>query len=183
MGRMFLSGVQIDQWGSCNVTRMGGDVLKLKLPGGGGGCNLSCDAGHLTLWTTAHRAVPDSKGRRRYRLVDRCDFITNLGHRTADGRTRRELGHRGGGPQWLVTDLGIFDYDENGRACLRSVHPDVTVEEVRDNTQFELSVADPVETTPAPDPEVVALIRRLDPLRIHEREIRSDDRSRRFELA
>ncbi|MGR9108719.1 MAG: CoA-transferase subunit beta [Gammaproteobacteria bacterium] len=181
MGRMFLSGLQIDQWGNCNVTRMGRDSLKLKLPGGGGGCNLSCDAKYLTLWTTAHRTSPEADGRRRYRLVERCDFITNLGHRTDGGLSREQLGHRGGGPQWLVTDLGIFDFDDSGRARLCSLHPDVNIEQVRESTQFELSVSDPLQRTRVPDPEVVDLIRRLDPLRIHEREIRPDDRSRRFD--
>ena len=43
LGRMFLSGLQIDRWGNMNVTRVGREQLQLKLPGGGGGCNLSCD--------------------------------------------------------------------------------------------------------------------------------------------
>ena len=43
LGRMFLSGLQIDRWGNMNVTRLGRERLQLKLPGGGGGCNLSCD--------------------------------------------------------------------------------------------------------------------------------------------
>ena len=40
MDRMFLSGLQIDRWGNCNVTALGYPDIKLKLPGGGGGCNL-----------------------------------------------------------------------------------------------------------------------------------------------
>jgi acyl CoA:acetate/3-ketoacid CoA transferase beta subunit len=111
MGRMFLSGLQIDRWGNCNVTALGYPNITLKLPGGGGGCNLSCDAAHVTLWTTAHRSPEDAKGQRRFRLVEDCDFITNLGHRTRDGRPAKELGHRGNGPQWLVTELGLFDFD------------------------------------------------------------------------
>jgi glutaconate CoA-transferase, subunit B len=62
MGRMFLSGLQIDRWGNCNVTGIGYPDIKLKLPGGGGGCNLSCDAAHITLWTTAHRSPKDAAG-------------------------------------------------------------------------------------------------------------------------
>ena len=85
---MFLSGLQIDRWGNCNVTALGYPNITMKLPGGGGGGNLSCDAAHVTLWTTAHRSPEDAKGRRRFRLVEDCDFITNLGHRTSmtDGR-------------------------------------------------------------------------------------------------
>ena len=72
MGRMFLSGLQIDRWGNMNVTRVGNEWngLTLKLPGGGGGCNLSCDADHVTIWTAAHRTRLDEQGRRRYRLVE-----------------------------------------------------------------------------------------------------------------
>jgi len=122
LDRMFLSGVQIDRWGNANVTRLGAAALPaVKLPGGGGGCNLSCDVGNFTLWTPAHRSPPGKGGRRTFRLVDRCDFITNLGHRAADGRSRRELGHRGGGPDWLVTELGIFDFDAEGALRLRAI--------------------------------------------------------------
>lgn len=180
MGRMFLSGLQIDKWGNCNVTSLGKDRLAMKLPGGGGGCNLSCDVERMTLWTTGHRSPPDAKGRRRFRLVEECDFITNLGHRGADGRDRDALGHRGKGPQWIVTDLGLFDFDAEGHARLRAVYPDISVEEVQANTGFKLRLAESVETVAPPDRDVVALIRRLDPLGIREHEVRAEDRQRRF---
>jgi glutaconate CoA-transferase subunit B len=180
MGRMFLSGLQIDKWGNCNVTKLGGNELKLKLPGGGGGCNLSCDVDHVTLWTTAHRAPPDAKGRRQFRLVDRCDFVTSLGHRTADGRSPRELGHRGHGPQWVVTDLGLFDFDDDGHMRLRALYPDTSVDDVRDNTEFVPRVGDRIEVLPQPDAQVLAIIRSLDPMKVHERELRPADRSRSF---
>jgi glutaconate CoA-transferase subunit B len=183
MGRMFLSGLQIDKWGNCNVTRLGKSKLAMKLPGGGGGCNLSCDVENVTLWTTGHRSAPDASGRRRHRLVERCDFVTNLGHRTVDGRDRHALGYRGKGPQWMVTDLGLFDFDAAGHVRLRASYGDVAVDEIRENTGFELRLAETVTHVPPPDREIVALIRRLDPLRVHEHEIRSEDRGRRFEVA
>ena len=96
---MFLSGLQIDRWGNMNVTRVGREQLQLKLPGGGGGCNLSCDVQHVTIWTAAHRAPPDPKGRRRFRLVEGCDFITSVGHRTAEGKTRSRDAISGAGPR------------------------------------------------------------------------------------
>jgi glutaconate CoA-transferase, subunit B len=107
MRRMFLSGLQIDRWGNCNVTALGFPEIKMKLPGGGGGCNLSCDVAHITLWTTSHRSQKDARNRRRYRLVKDCDFVTNLGHHTREGVPRKDLGHHGGGPEWLLTDLGL----------------------------------------------------------------------------
>jgi glutaconate CoA-transferase subunit B len=183
MGRMFLSGLQIDKWGNCNVTALGFPDIHMKLPGGGGGGNISCDAAHVTLWTAAHRSPPDAKGRRRFRLVERCDFITNLGHRAADGRLRRVFGHRGNGPQWLLTELGLFDFDADGYMRLQAVHPDISVEEVLENTEFEPRLADEIATIPAPDRSTVEFIRRLDPLKVHEKEIRAEDSRRVFALA
>ena len=180
MGRMFLSGLQIDKWGNCNVTMLGKDRMSMKLPGGGGGCNLSCDAGALTLWTGAHASRPDPKGRRRYRLVDECDFITNFGHRDAEGRNRASLGHLGGGPEWLVTDMGVFDFDEEGHARLCEIRHGLTVEDVQESTGFPLRVSPDLRTVPVPDPEICQLIRRLDPLGIHLNEIQPGDRALRF---
>ncbi len=100
-----------------------------------------------------------------------------------DGRKRQELGHRGQGPQWLVTDLGLFDFDADGHARLHALHPDVTVDDVQANTGFELRLAEPLSVLPPPDRETVALIRRLDPLHVHEHEIRPDDHGRRFAVA
>jgi glutaconate CoA-transferase subunit B len=55
--------------------------------------------------------------------------------------SRSALGYTGGGPQWLVTELGIFDYDLDGRARLRGLWPDVTETDVRDATGFEYRTA------------------------------------------
>ena len=184
MDRMFLSGLQIDRYGNANVTRLGaGDRPAVKLPGGGGGCNLSCDVGHFTLWTTAHRSPPGKNDRRLFRLVEQCDFVTSLGHRAPDGRTRRELGHRGGGPDRLVTELGVFDFDADGHLRLRAVYPDVSVAEVAANTGFALRVAEDLAVAALPDAQAVALIRRLDPLGVHRKELRAADQERRFALA
>jgi glutaconate CoA-transferase subunit B len=132
--RMFLSGGQIDGYGNTNVTAVGPDPArpKIKLGGGGGGCNISASIGALTVWTTRHRA-----GRT---LVRELDFLTDIGHVTPEG-SRSALGYTGGGPQWLVTELGIFDYDLDGRARLRGLWPDVTETDVRDATGFEYRTA------------------------------------------
>ena len=183
VGRMFLSGLQIDRWGNMNVTRLGRERLQLKLPGGGGGCNLSCDVAHVTIWTAAHRATPDPKGRRRFRLVEGCDFITSVGHRTAEGKTRSEMRYRGQGPDWIVTELGVFDFDGSGHARLAAVYPDIDLAEVRENTGFELRVREDLSLVRLPTPEMVESIRALDPLRIHERELRPEERARSFSLA
>lgn len=170
--RMFLSGGQIDGYGNTNVTAVGGMPRpKVKLGGGGGGCNISATIGALTLWSTAHRS-----GRC---LVETCDFITDLGHRTPSG-TRTQLGHPGGGPEWLVTELGVFDFP-HGRARLRRLFPDTNLEEVRAATGFELVVADDLRAVTPPTRRDVALIREIDPLGVRRLEFSDAELERRFD--
>jgi glutaconate CoA-transferase subunit B len=183
LGRMFLSGLQIDRWGNMNVTRLGDDQrLTLKLPGGGGGCNLSADADRITIWTAAHRTLPDDKGRRRYRLAEHCDFITSVGHRTAQGLPRSAMTYRGRGPDCIVTDLGVFGFNQDGHAQLRATYPDTTLELITENTGFAFPVAENLKTAALPEPEMIEFIRFFDPLKIHQRELSAEDRTRFFDL-
>ncbi len=184
MGRMFLSGVQVDRYGNLNVTAIGDpETPRVKLPGSGGGCNLSGDVQHITIWTTGHRASTNKTGKRQFRFVKQIDFISSIGHVSRDGCSRHDLGLRGGGPDWVVTELGVFDFDPTSHVLrLRALYPDITIQDVLDNTEFEPVIASGVSTVPLPLPEHVALIRRFDPLRTHQREFKSSDLSRCFDL-
>lgn len=178
--RMFLSGGQIDPWGNTNVTAIGSPgwpedgLPKVKLGGGGGGCNLSATIGRLTLWTTRHRA-----GRT---LVDACDFVTDIGHRTPAG-TRAELGYTGGGPERLVTELGVFDFDADGHARLCKVFPDVTLDEVRAATGFALRISEPLRAPAPPSAAELAALRAVDPLAVRHQEFSAGELARAFELS
>ena len=142
----------------------------MKLGGGGGGCNLSATIGHLTVWTTRHRS-----GRT---LVRDCDFITDMGHRTRIG-TRAGLGFSGGGPQWLVTELGIFDYPD-GQARLVQVFPDVSVAEIRAATGFDLRVAGDLRPVGPPSASELAAVRSVDPLGVRPSEFSAKELGRVF---
>ena len=182
LDRMFFSGAQIDKYGNTNVTLIGDmDNIKIKLPGGAGGCNMSCDARNFTIWTTRHRARQTSKGK-AYTLLDKVDFLTDVGHVTPSG-TREELGLVGGGPDWVVTNLGVFDFEEKSKTMrLRSLFPDVSVDEVVENTEFVPLVADDVTVVELPSPEEVELIRRIDPLGVRKREFPPEELKRVFRL-
>jgi glutaconate CoA-transferase subunit B len=170
--RMFLSGGQIDAWGNTNVTAVGPiDRPKVKLGGGGGGCNLAATIKNLTLWTTRHRS-----GRTQ---VDECDFVTDMGHRMKDG-TRKELGFTGGGPEWLVTELGVFDFSD-GRARLLQIFPDVTLDHVRDATGFAFDVAVGLKQVSLPSRAELAVIRSVDPLGVRRQEFSPAELQRVFE--
>lgn len=170
--RMFLSGGQIDAYGNTNVTAIGPPGRpKVKMGGGGGGCNLAATIGHLTLWTTRHRS-----GRT---LVRCCDFITDMGHRTPEG-SRTELGFAGGGPEWLVTELGIFGFDADGHARLRQLFPDVGLDEVKAKTGFQLRVAAGLGPVPPPSAAELAALRGIDPLGVRRSEFAPEELRRTF---
>jgi glutaconate CoA-transferase subunit B len=170
--RMFLSGGQIDGYGNTNVTAIGPPGRpKVKLGGGGGGCNLSATIGQLTLWTSRHRS-----GRT---LVEACDFITDMGHRTPLG-SRAELGFTGGGPQWLVTELGVFDFPD-GRARLVQLFPDVSVAEIRTASGFPFQAAGDLRAVAPPSAAELAAVRSIDPLGVRKSEFAPRELTRVFE--
>lgn len=81
---------------------------------------------------------------------------------------RRETGVRGGGPQAVVTNLGILEPDDTGELILTALHPGVTVDEVRANTGWPLKVAAELrQTEPVSAEELRILREELDPNRIH----------------
>lgn len=174
--RMFLSGGQIDAYGSTNVTAIGGMPPqganpRIKLGGGGGGANISATIKALTLWSSRHRS-----GRA---LVRDLDFLTDIGHRTRAG-TRAELGYTGGGPQWLITELGAFDYDETGHARLRARFPDVALAEVERATGFELRHGPDHDLLRPPTDAELAAVRAIDPLGVRRSEFAPAELERTF---
>ena len=176
--RMFLSGGQIDAYGNTNVTAIGPlERPKVKLGGGGGGCNLSATIRTLTLWTTRQRS-----GRT---LIPRCDFITDMGHSPATGRRTPGAGTTatGTGPEWMVTELGVFDFDARGHVRLRATFPDVAVEDIHRATGFDLPEAEEVAVLAPPSAAEIALVRRIDPLGVRRTEFAPDELRRTFALS
>lgn len=179
LDRIFFSGGQIDRYGNLNNTLVGSpEKIKVKLPGGAGASNLSCFAGNFTVWTTRHR-INSSGPSKTYTLTDSVDFITTAGHLTPSG-PRKEAGIMGGGPDWLITDLGVFDFTGEGQLRLKTLHPGVTLEDVLENTGFRPAVADSLEETSLPTIEEIEIIRRIDPLNVRKREFSPSQLERRY---
>lgn len=155
----FLGGAQIDRFGNINATIIGDDYEhpKVRLPGSGG-------AELIAAW--ANRCYIITKHQKR-RFPERVDFMTSAGF--LRGRTQREsAGVRGGGPQAVVTDIGIMAPDENGELILTALHPGRTVEEARANTGWDLKVAPDIGITEPPDAETLRILREeLDPQGIY----------------
>ena len=104
-------------------------------------------------------------------FVERVDFVSCAGY-LGGGDERERLGLTGG-PELVVTNLAILDFEPTSkRMRLRSVNPGVTVEQVQAATGFELVLPDgAVPQSPVPTAEQVRLIRDvIDPDRMRKRE-------------
>jgi len=142
----FLGASQIDRRGNINTTVIGEyDHPSVRLPGSGGACEIAINAGKVFV------IMPQS----RRSFVERIDFTTSPGH--LEGR--RPEGWIGAGPTVVVTNLGVYGFDDSGEMELRSLHPSVTLDQVRQETAWELRVSDDLKETPPPTEEELRLIR------------------------
>ena len=97
------------------------------------------------------------------RFVPEVDFITSPGFLGGD-TSRADAGLVSGGMFRVVTDLAIMGFDEQSKEMkVLSLHEGVSNEQVQDNTGFDLAFDDTVQTTQAPAPEELAVVRELDP--------------------
>lgn len=153
----FMGGAQVDQHGNINTSVLGNDYWRprVRLPGTGGANDIASLCREVIILT------PHEKRR----FVERVDFVTSPGWLDG-GTSRRRAGLLFGGVSRVVTTLGIFGFDpETRRMRVEAVHPEVSLDTVRENTGFELLVADPVALTEPPTPDELALLRALDPER------------------
>ena len=149
----FIGGAQVDRFGNLNTTSVGPRSAPVRLPGSGGAADIA---------SLARRHVVIMAHERR-RFVERVDYVTSPGHGDG-GDWRARTGLPGGGPSAVITTLGVFRFDAATREMvLATVHPGVTVEEVRAQTGWSLRVADPVTETVPPSTDELAVIRRVDP--------------------
>lgn len=151
----FLGGAQIDRYGNLNTTVIGDYARpKVRLPGSGGACEIAIHARRiLVIMRQAQRS-----------FVDELHFRTSPGHSGDPGHDAAR-GWSGSGPTGVVTDLGTYGFDAtSGEMTLQTLHPGVTLEDVRANMGWEPNVAEDLGETPEPTQAELRLIRdELDP--------------------
>ena len=145
----FFRPAQVDPRGNTNNIAFGKDYRspRLRLPGSGGIPDVTPNYDHAYLYVPRHS---------RLTFTAKLDFISGLGH----------VPHRrrGGGPRYLISDLGEFDW-LGGRLRLTSHHPGVELRQIQRKTGFALDVADDLQETRPPDEEDLRLLRHeIDPL-------------------
>ena len=145
-----LGGAQIDKYGNLNSTVIGDYAKpKTRLPGSGGA---------LEIATNAQRVFMIMRLKRRA-FVDKLDFRTSPGHPTG-GDSRAQLGLPGGGPELLITDKAMLNFDNRDREMqLCAVYPGVAVDDVQAEVGWPLRMAKTIEEIAAPTREELHLIR------------------------
>ncbi len=160
-----VGAAQLDQFGNANNSIIGSDYHrpKVRLPGTAGLGDMGSIGKLLYYWNPNHG--PRS-------LVEKVDFISAAGY-LGGGSEREDMGLTGG-PQLVVTNLAVLDFEpDSKRMRLQSVHPGTTAEEVQEATGFELVTPESVPETAPPSVEQVRLIREdIDPDGMRKREFR-----------
>ena len=153
----FLGAAQIDMYGNINTTVIGShNKPKVRLPGSGG----ANDFGSLC-WKTIVIMRQDKR-----RFVEKLDFLTTPGYLTGPGAREKAGLPRNTGPWRVITQLGIYGFDDDKKMTLLSIHPNVNVKDVQENSNFPIKTGDKVEITSEPTDKELRTLRNLDPYRL-----------------
>jgi glutaconate CoA-transferase subunit B len=155
---------QVDQHGNTNNISIGQNYRhpRLRLPGVGGVPDVSVFMSEMKLYVPRHSRVAFPR---------KLDFLSGLGH-----SPERKAGS---GPNYLVSNLGQFDFYE-GRMRLTHLHPGVNLDRVVAKTAFELILSEDIRTTSVPTEQELELLRtEIDPLGLRKLEMLSGPERRR----
>jgi glutaconate CoA-transferase subunit B len=153
----FLGAAQMDMYGNINTTVIGDyDQPKVRLPGSGGANDVA---------SFSQRLIIIIANQTKRTFVKRVDFLTTPGYLDGPGARERAGLPEGSGPYRVITQLGIYCFDEaTKRLKLASLHPGVGIADVRENSSFEIVIPDKVETSPEPAEEHLRILREeIDP--------------------
>jgi len=170
----FLGGAAIDKYGGVNVTSVGDYFSPSHRFTGSGG---NSDIGAM-----ACRTVFIILQEKR-RFLERNDYTTTPGwwcwdFKTREWKPKKEVWKgtpfANCGPEAVVTNMGVYRFDENGIIYLSSNHPGVSVTKVHENCGFDLNVERIKGETRAPtyrelfvlrefvDPELIFLPQKME---------------------
>jgi glutaconate CoA-transferase subunit B len=132
----FLSGIQFDNQGNVNASVIGDyHKPKVRLPGGAGSAVLIPTAKRAVIWRTKHD---------KRTFVKKVDFVTTRGNIDR-----------------IVTPLCVFRMYKD-ELILDSIHPTSSIEEIADQTGFDIRYID-LKYTPFPTEEEMNMLRIIDP--------------------
>ena len=132
----FLSGIQFDNVGNVNASVIGDyKKPKVRMPGGAGSAVLIPTAKRAVIWRTKHD---------KRTFVEKVDFVTTRGNIDR-----------------IITPLCVFRM-YNNQLILESIHPHSSIEEIAQNTGFEIRYID-IKYTQIPTSLELEMLRKIDP--------------------
>jgi glutaconate CoA-transferase, subunit B len=149
----FIGGAEVDRFGNLNTTRITLPKGFVRLPGSGGGGDIASLSQKLLI------IMPHEKRR----FVEKVGYVTSTGYGRG-GSWRKDQGLVRGGPSAIITTLGVLRFHpETKEALLTQIHPGVLVEQVEEETGWELGKAPVLTTTLPPSDQDLIIIRQYDP--------------------
>lgn len=150
-----LGPTQIDRYGQTNTSALGGTYQQPKVMMlGARGFPGNSISHPNSFFVPGHN--------KRVFVEGECDFVSSIGYnpqRLPRGHSLDDVDIR-----LVVTDLCVLDFGGAGhRMRLLSLHPGVSVEQVCQNTGFELEMGNDIPVTAAPTAEQLLIIAELDP--------------------
>ncbi len=146
---MFLGSAQIDRHGNTNLSVIGSiDNPKVQLPGGAASAFLMPITPKVVIWSTRH--TPRT-------FVEEVDFVTGQGYNhRSEAQMENEM--------TVISNLGVMNFRNPDRVMqIQSFHPGHSVEEIKENTGFDIQVAPDASETPVPGADIIDMIHAMDP--------------------
>jgi acyl CoA:acetate/3-ketoacid CoA transferase beta subunit len=153
----FLGAAQMDIYGNINTTVIGDhDHPKVRLPGSGG-------ANDVGSFSKRNIIIIANQSKRTF--VGKVDFLTTPGYLDGPGAREKAGLPKDTGPYRVITQLGVYGFDEATKKLkLISLSPGVSIDEVRENSSFEIIIPAKVKTSPEPTEEHLRILReKIDP--------------------
>ncbi len=153
---MYLGAAQIDIHGNTNLSVIGSiDDPKVQLPGGAASAFLMPITPKVVIWITRHSART---------FVEEVDFVTGQGYdHRSDEHMKNEI--------VIVSNLAVMNFRNPERKMqIQSYHPGQSVDQIRENTGFDIVMAADVGETPVPELGIIDLINSMDPGNVRQTE-------------
>ncbi|GAA2507905.1 CoA-transferase subunit beta [Streptomyces longisporus] len=156
---VMMGASQLDRFGNQNISCIGDWQRPTRQLLGVRGAPVNTLNNPTSYWVPRHS---------RRVFVEKVDMVCGVGYDRAAGARYHRI-------PCVVSDLGVFDFATPDHSMrLASLHPGVTVEQVREATGFDLTVPDEVPPTREPTSEELRLIREvIDPACSRAREVGS----------
>jgi acyl CoA:acetate/3-ketoacid CoA transferase beta subunit len=146
----FVDAGTVDQLGNINSTVIGDcEAPTVRLPGPGGARDILSYGSDVTLLTGALEP---------HRYEQRVSYVSSPGYLDGDGSREAAGFEPGTGPSRLYSPVGLFEFDETGRATLVRLPEECSLQKARDVTGWSIPDGE-YDRYPQPDYDELSVIR------------------------